>query len=266
MDRPVPQSAPLALAAGAVALLLGLAAGWMAHDRFGEPLVVVPPPAVLRQQLTDEAMAALCADLTDSDRERAIEAQETVQRLEAELSEAESALLAAAAPDEAQAAAPPVDAAGKARLQADVDRLRGELSSAREERDRLKAELSATLAALDDQQAQTRAAQADARSAKADALSQRWRAFSHEARADICDRGSKKAHARCHEAVQAALGPAIEERYLGCLRSGQAAPMLQQLDRKQALPAAAWPLPDDNRLAKGWIIVFCDPSLPEGGD
>ncbi len=86
MDRPVPLSAPLALAAGAVVLLLGLAAGWMAHDRFGEPLVVVPPPAVLRQQLSDDAMAALCADLTDSDRERAIEALETVQRLEAELS------------------------------------------------------------------------------------------------------------------------------------------------------------------------------------
>ena len=43
--------------------------------------------------------------------------------------------------------------------------------------------------------------------------------------------------------------------------------MLRQLEKGDSLPAFAERLPDDNKFTKkGWVIVFCDPTLPEAGD
>ena len=39
---------------------------------------------------------------------------------------------------------------------------------------------------------------------------------------------------------------------------------LRQLDKKAALPPHAVRLADDNKFTKnGWVVVFCDPTLPE---
>ena len=91
--------------------------------------------------------------------------------------------------------------------------------------------------------------------------------FNAEAKVAICDRGSRRRHDKCHEAVETALTAEMQSKFLSCVDSYQFTPMLRQLERKQEVPSNAMKLSDDDRFTdKGWYIQYCDPTLPEAGE
>ena len=83
----------------------------------------------------------------------------------------------------------------------------------------------------------------------------------------ICDRGTRKRHAKCHAAVDEALSAKQNEHFTMCVDTYQAVPVLKKTDRGAQIPVHAEWLPDDNKFTrKGWYISFCDPTLPEARD
>ena len=61
--------------------------------------------------------------------------------------------------------------------------------------------------------------------------------------------------------------PAIRRKFEQCVDTYQAGPVLRQLEKNEALPNLAQELPNDNKFTKkGWVIIWCDPTLPEAGD
>ncbi|MFM2247204.1 MAG: hypothetical protein RL071_3278 [Pseudomonadota bacterium] len=194
---------------------------------------------------------------------RAEKAQAELGTLGAQLSKAEAELAeleAAARNDQKRAAS---DEKKRKELAAQVEQLKGKIGEVEAERDSAKAELVATIQRLDAQTAKTEEALAEAEAQRARATGNHWQAFGAEAKVTICDRGGKRRHDKCHEAVTEALRP-LTDRFKGCIDSGQAAPELRPLDKDAPLPAHAERLPSNARFTKdGWAVVFCDPTLPE---
>jgi len=138
---------------------------------------------------------------------------------------------------------------------------------AEEERDVLRVELKQTLRDLDRQIVQTEKYKEKAKEYKEKSTVNLWSSFQNGAKVEICDRGTRKRHAKCHESVEAALSASIRTRFSTCVDTYQAVPELRQLEKGEAMPAFSETLPDDNKFTKkGWIIVFCDPTLPEAGN
>lgn len=182
--------------------------------------------------------------------------QGELDRASAELVELESALLAGKTRDAAADRR-------KKELESQIARLTGEVNTAAVERDAARAELEAALVKLDETQATAEAAQAEAELQRARASGNGWAAFRAEAQLQLCDRGGKRKHAKCHSAVTAALAP-HEARFKDCVDRGQATPELRQRTEQSAKPAHYEELDLRDAPVKGeWMVVFCDPTLPE---
>ena len=253
-----------ALAGG---ILLGGVVGDLAHATFTEPEIVVPPPEIIEKEISDEDLARLCETLTDDEKTKVVAAQERVVQLQDELAAKEAALAeykAQEITDEKRRKA----AQKKWReMETELETLRSQLQVAEQERDELRVELKQTLRDLDRQIAQTQAYKEKAKEYKEKSTVNLWSSFQNGAKVEICDRGSRKRHAKCHDSVESALTPAIREKFTTCVDTYQAVPTLRQLEKGEAMPAFAESLPDDNKFTKkGWIIVFCDPTLPEAGN
>jgi hypothetical protein len=266
-DLPSPSGFSAVVLAAAVAggVLLGGAVGFASHAAFTEPEVVVPPPEVIEKQITDEDLARLCETLTADEKTKVVAAQERVVQLETDLQQREAALAeykAKEIKDEKQREA----AARKWKeMEAEISRLKGELQQAQTERDTLRTELKQTLQDLDRQIAQTEKYKEKAKVYKEQSTGNAWSAFQAQAKVEICDRGTRKRHEKCHEAVEAAVAP-YADRWKTCVDSYQAVPTLRQLGKGDSLPQFSERLPDDNKFTRsGWAIVFCDPTLPEAG-
>lgn len=152
-----------------------------------------------------------------------------------------------------------------AQAKADLDEARGELDAVRSERDALLAELNQTKTELDE----TRVALSDqkkkTRRAKEDALVNKWYRFVNGAQLDICDRGNRRKLGQCRETVQDTLMTNTRrDRFAHCVRSGQAAPTVMEVDGADALPSFAEMIDEEQKQTKGWAVLFCDPTLPEG--
>jgi chromosome segregation ATPase len=210
---------------------------------------------------------ALCAERVSSGTESAaLSAQARVDTIADRLAarEAELGRLEQAINNDAKRAA--ASKAERERLKGEVDTLQQELGSAEQARDTARSQLVVTLKTLDAKIAETQAARADARRQRTRAEQGEWAAFLARSQNTICDRGSRKRHVRCHEAVETALSGPLKARFDRCTQSEQAVPELRQLDKEDALPAFAETIPDDRSFTrKGWAIVFCDPNLPEPG-
>ncbi|MDG1484206.1 MAG: hypothetical protein P8R54_31735 [Myxococcota bacterium] len=257
-------SALVALAIGAVA---GGIIGYAGHAIFVPPEVIVPPPEIIKEEISDEDLMALCEELTDEEKIKVVAAQERVSSLQNELAakEAELAnLKREAEKDESRAAA----ARKKWReMESEVASLRIQLAEAESERDELRVELRQTLRDLDRQIAETRVYKAKAIQYKRESTANLWSAFNANAKVEICDRGTRKRHAKCHDSVDMALTSRINEKFQVCVDTYQAVPVLKQADKGEALPQFAQWLPDDNKFTKkNWYIMFCDPTLPEAED
>ena len=247
-------------------IVLGGAVGYLSHATFAEPEVIVPPPEVIEKEISEEDLAKLCEVLTEDEKTKVVAAQERVVTLREELEAKEAALAEYKAKEITDEKRRKAAAAKWREMEADLESLRSQLQVAEQERDTLRVELKQTLRDLDRQIAQTQAYKEKAKEYKEKSTVNLWGAFSNGAKVDICDRGTRKRHAKCHDAVEAALSPRIRDKFTLCVDSYQAVPELRKLEKGDPMPAHAESLPDDTKFTrKGWVIVFCDPTLPEAG-
>ena len=229
---------------------------------------------VIKEQLSEEELLEICNELIEDGQTKAMKAQQRVADLQAELAEKEALLASMKAEDIKDEERRKVAVRKWREMEAEIASLSEQLSTAEEERDQLRTELKETLVQLDRQIAETkkfkRKAKVYRRKAihyKAESTRNLWSGFVSNAKVEICDRGGKKRHENCHEAVEEAFSPAIESRFVECVDTYQAKPELRQLEKKEAMPTFAQALPEDNKFTKkGWVIIFCDPTLPEAGD
>ena len=213
--------------------------------------------------------AAELASLCDSgpSESKALALQDEVGTLQGELARKELVLKeleAEARNDETRARA---TKAQQDELKKDIASLRGKLTQTEAMRDEARAELVKTLKVLDKQIAETAKVQAEADTQRARANQGEWSAFVAQAKVEVCDKGTRKRHERCHATVEGALGPKLGERFQACVDSGQAQPELRALDKAGTLPQHGVKLKMDDRAVRGdWAVVFCDPRLPENTD
>jgi len=243
-----------------LATLFGLLAGIFGHSTFSEPVVVIPPPEVIKEELTETELRALAEDLIASEQDRARTAIERVQTLQEELAFKEAEL-------QKFRKAKEQGAARSNQLKEEIAFLRVQLASAEEERDTLRKELKQTIKELDFQVVQTKKFKRKAKRYKMESTTNLWSAFLANSKVKICDRGSRKRHEKCHESVEQALSSQMRGRFTVCVDTYQSVPVLKQSLRDEPLPRYAARLNEDNKFTKkGWYILFCDPTLPEAGD
>jgi small-conductance mechanosensitive channel len=155
-------------------------------------------------------------------------------------------------------------AATNATLAADLERAKGELAkqksalaAAVQEKERLLGQLAEVTTEL---AAKTQALDA----AREEVVNGRWQDFTNEAVLAICDKGNRKKLGDCRSVVAAALGSrARSDRFAHCLRSGQAMPAIREWTQGAPVPPFSEALDEAQKDMRGWIIIFCDPSLPE---
>jgi len=260
-------SVPVAIFALGIGVIAGAILGYVANLMFSEPEINIPPPVVLKEEISDEDLMELCEELTDEEKARVLEVQDRVRSLQEELADKEAQLVALQDQQE-------VDEARQAEarrvwrdMEAEVASLRVQLAEAEAERDQLRVELTDTLQDLDRQIAETNRYKQEAIRYKEESTVNLWSAFLNNAKVQICDRGSRRRHAKCHESVEAALNADVRSRFTTCVDSYQAVPVLRKAEKDDPIPQFAEELPEDNRFTrKGWYISFCDPTLPEARD
>ena len=260
-------SLPIAL----LSLLIGAASGgvlgYTGHAMFAEPEVVVPPPEIIKEGISEDDLASLCEELTDDVETRVLDAQGRVNSLQQELATKEQELATLKRQNEEDAARSEVARRRWREMEQEIASLRIQLAEAETERDELRTELKQTLRDLDRQISETAKFKAQAQQFQRESTRNLWSAFGANAKVEMCDRGTRRRHENCHETVERALAP-YHDRFTSCVNSRQAVPVLKKGDRKQdTLPQFAEWLPEDNKFTKkGWYVIFCDPTLPQVAD
>jgi Holliday junction resolvase len=250
-------------------LLLGSALsgliGYTAHSYFVEPVVVMPPPEVIKEELTEDELRELAEDLLASEKDKALTAQARVRTLQEELLAKEEEL-AKLRKTSKQTTGQSKKA--RKRINEEIAFLRVQLASAEEERDRLRKELKQTVKELDFQVAQSRKFKRKAKHYKMESTANLWSAFVANSKTKICDKGTKKRHAKCYAAVDAAMSSSIRSNFTRCVDTYQSVPVLKKKRKRgDSIPSHSKALPSDNKFTKkGWYVLFCDPSLPEAPD
>lgn len=249
-------------------LVIGAVAGAGIVALMAEPKTVeVPTIQEVQKQLTAEELMALCSDQVKDERASLMDAQTKVVDLQSKLDQREQELAEMKKQDEKDASRRAAASQKMKDMEAEIASLRGQLAQAEKERDDLVVELKDTVRKLEVQIKETEVQRERADKYKAESHENLWSSFSAEAKVDICDRGTRRRHDKCHEAVEEALAAQdIKTRFIACVDTNQATPTLVQGDRKTVLPANAVWMNEDSRFTdNGWYVQFCDPTLPEAG-
>jgi len=259
---PLPAVVVAVVAASAIGCVLGFAARYLTET----PEPVKLEPQIIQQQLSADELAKLCEPEFKDERQTLIDAQAKVKSLESEL-DAKNKELVQLKADAEKNSANREEAIKRWRAkEKEISDLKTELETAKKDRDDYMVQLQTTIRQLNTEIAARKEAEAKADYFQNESTEASWGGFISNAKVEICDRGTKKRHEKCHEAVDASMTPAIKEKFATCVNSYQAVPVLKQLEKKETLPTFAESLPDDNKFTnKGWYILFCDPTLPESG-
>lgn len=247
-------------------LALGAVAGVALYAAMSEPeRVEVPRIEVIEKELTPEQLEALCSETVKDDREALADAQTRFKDLESTLAAKEAELAEAKKQVETDANRRAAAAKKWKEMEAEIEQLKAQLVVVEQERDELTVKLKETVQELNAQIKETERQRTRAEKYKSESQQNLWTTFEAQAKVEICDRGSRRRHEKCHEAVDQAVA-SFHDRFMICVDTYQATPTLIQAERGAELPQnAAW-LNDDNRFTKrGWYIQFCDPTLPEAG-
>jgi regulator of replication initiation timing len=257
---------PAAMIALGLGSVVGAGVGYVAHMYLEEPKVVIPPPEVIQEKLSLEELEAVCATLTVDLKTKVTTANDKVRNLEAEIAAKEAELSKLKAQDEKDAARAKAASKKWKAMEAELEGLRGQLQVAEADREQLRTELRSTLASLDRQIKETEKFKEKAAAYKEQSTDNLWTAFNSQAKVEICDRGTRNRHEKCHEAVDGVMA-GYRGRFKECVDGYQAVPVLRQLGKKETMPAFSERLPEDNKFTRSdWIIIFCDPSLPQSRD
>lgn len=244
----------------AIASVIGVVGGSIGQEMLSEPVVIIPPPEVIKEELTESELRMLAEDLLATESEKASAAMSRVKSLQEELALKESELTKLKG-DKAKSAE------RRSRLSEEISFLRVQLASAEEERNTLRKELKQTLKELDFQVVQSQKFKRKAKRYKMESTTNLWSAFLANAKVKICDRGSRRRHEKCHAAVEEALSSQIRSRFTVCVDTYQSVPVLKQIGKSESIPKYSGRLSTDNKFTKkGWHVLFCDPTLPEAGD
>ena len=203
--------------------------GVLGHQVLSEPVVVMPAPEVIKEELTEAELRLLAEDLIKTETERADDAMARIDTLQKELA-AKEAELAKVKGDKQKTAA------ARSRLNDEIAFLRVQLASAEEEREALRKELKQTIKELDFQVAQSRKYKRKAKRYKMESTTNLWSAFVANSKVKICNRGSKRRHEKCHAAVEEALANTMRARFTVCVDTYQSVPVLKKAANGVALP------------------------------
>jgi chromosome segregation ATPase len=245
----------------------GALLGYGFHNAISEPEVVVQTPEVIKETMSEEELLALCADAYTDDRDRLSNSQGRVVDLQAELEARERELAEMKAEADRDAAGAAAAATRWKEMEQTIAELEIRLAAAEEERERLVEELRETVQQLDEQIKETQKYKTKARRYKRERTTNLWAAFTANAKVRICDRGSRKRHEKCHEAIETAFDLDRRDRFTMCVDTYQSVPVLVENEAKRELPAfAEWVDEDEKFLKHDWYVLFCDPTLPEADD
>ena len=256
----------LIIGVGLFGVMVGSGLGYVASQSLQDPQDVVMQTQVVTEELSDEDLAELCRGLTDEEKRNVLEVQEEVKNLQATLSDREDEL------DKMKQQQFKTEEARKAArikwkaMEEEIASLHVQLASAEQERDDLKVELQNTLVELKKQVKKTQKFKAKAKKYKAQSTANLWTAFQAQAKVKGCDRGTRRRHEKCHEAFQISMTEKVKQRFYNCVDTYQAVPVLRKMKGGESLPAHSTYLNKESRFTDNWIILFCDPTLPEARD
>jgi len=255
---------PVAIAAlagvGAITTLAGFSAGWLLKSPETVEVAVSRPP-------TGAELEAACAPEVEPVQDELTTAQTRVAELERESAEKEGRVRDLEAKIARGAEVGKEMRAELARLKTELEETQEALRVAEEEKQVLLAELTETKVELEETQEALVVARDERDEAREDALFNRWTDFLKAAQLEICDKGNRRKLGNCREAVMETLAVADRrDAFAHCIRSGQAEPVVRELERGQTLPAYAEMINEDTRQVKGWYVELCDPTLPERDD
>jgi hypothetical protein len=216
------------------------------------------------REMTAVEVAQACAPAVETKVVELDQAQDRIAFLEKEVTDREAKVKEL---ETKRSAAGEALVAKLAQAKRDLAEAQTELAAARQEKEQLvvqltetKDKLEKTQVALADQVKQTVVA-------KEDALVNKWYRFVHQAELAMCERGTRKKIGECRETVVAALQTdGRRGRFAHCVRSGQAMPEVRSLGKDTGRPSFAEPVLEGDRAMKDWVVLFCDPSLPEQSD
>jgi len=214
-------ASPLLL--GAAGLLAGAAVGYAVKHLTTDPVaIVVQQPEVVKQELSPEELENLCSEPLDDERMNLAKAQAKVVDLQAQLQARESELGKLKGQVEVDEQKRAAAARRWKEMESEIEQLKTDLAQAESERDEVMVELKTTIRKLERQIRETEKAKAEADFYKNESTVNLWSAFVAQAKVEICDRGTRKRHEKCHEAVAGALDKMSKDRFRECVDTYQA--------------------------------------------
>ncbi len=250
----LPAAAVAALGGMVVIGLLGFGAGFMSSTR--EVTVTRAP--------TPDELDAACAPEVAEVQDELTTAQVRVNELERTAAEKEGQVQELEARIARGAEVGKELRAELARVKAELEETKEQLAVAIEEKEQLLVELRETEQELEETKETLVVRTQERDDAREDALYNRWDDFLGDAQLEICEQGNRKKLGNCRESVMAALATdSRRDRFAHCIRSGQAQPMVRELEKDVELPQYSEMMDEEIKQVKGWFVEFCDPTLPE---
>lgn len=251
--------------------VVGVGIGIVGNMLLGEREIVQTSPEIVKAELSEEELLAMCDETNEDVRDALNNAHQKVLDLESQLEVKEQKLAEYKEQEETDSARRSAAAKKWREMEQEIARLRVALAEAEAERDQLRTELQDTLVKLDKEIKEKEKAVKLAKKYKRESLDNLWTAFTNNAKVQICDKGTRKRHDNCHEAVDSAIA-GTQVRFQECVSKYDTVPVLKEGESGSELPAfAEWLDPDNKHLNYGgvlgqknaWYVIYCDPTLPE---
>jgi len=145
----------------------------------------------------------------------------------------------------------------------EIAEMKEELETVKAERDQLVVDLRKTIVQLEEAEARAEFEAEQKELYKADALINKWKHFKAQSVVDICDHGGRKKMGKCREKIAAVMTDGMWTNFKHCVLAGQAVPTVREIDKKATPPEYSSYLDQEDKVTKDWVVMLCDPTLPE---
>jgi predicted nucleic acid-binding Zn-ribbon protein len=249
----------LPIVTSGVALVVGLSVGtlgtWLL---LGGPATVEVP-----RELTQAELEAACAPFVEVASTELAVAREKVDVLRSEVARKEAQIADMEAEMKQRNERGAAFASEFNRMKAELEDLRARLTQAEAEKAALVEELQRTVEQLEQTEVALERQTELTDIARDDALANKWSSFVNDAQLEICEKGNRNKLGKCRETVVAKLDASMRDRYQHCIRAGQEAPVMRELEKDEVMPRFGKALDEEDKVTKGWYLLLCDPTLPE---